>query len=279
MKISKVYFFMFAFGMISNRDLYSMTAGGSRRYRDFMEELRKPSPNASTLSDFYYEIENEKEQRDLLEETTKKKIVIAGQEEEQKKIRKQLKLLSKKTSKVETEQLQKSNKLQDFERDLKIGATRKNLQQSLANFSGNELSQALELATKYNIIFPEYAEQRKFISESDKLSDEYDNLIIQTDLLEQKNREAKEDIHIRLTLAERAQAKKEDLAKLQKRAKQLEENIKELSGQSDIKSSRVDALLRSQNQQLKAQNEALNVQLAKLQKRIQELKDLQAIKK
>ncbi len=265
MKLSKLLLFVFVFIAVFNQDLFSMVAGGSRLYRNFIEALNKPRPDASHLSDMYYEIENESEQEEALKQATIKNINIVGQEDLQKNIKKQL-------LKSEQSQAPKLTKLQEFERDLKIKATRSSLEKSIKQFSGQDLERALELAAQYNIIFPEYPQQRQFTSKSDQFSDDYDKLLIEADLQDQKNRDAKQQIQVRLSLSELLQDKKEELKKVNKNIAETEKQLKDLSGQSDIKSSRADGLLRSQNTQLKNQNETLMAQLEKLQNRLQEIK-------
>ena len=256
-------------------------AGGSRRYREFIEEVSKIKPNSSTLSDWYYEIEDTSEQQAALKSATEKGINISGQEDEQQKIKAQiLKDIKVSQEKRSPKEERKSNKEEEkmsldmFERLLRIGATQTKLESAFNQLDSNSKDKALERAAYYGVTIPGYKnKQRAYgltqISEiQDKIlqkSAELDNLI-------GKNRDAKNVLDDRLTLAEQLQAIKEDIQKIQKQISINDIEIKKLQATSEVKESNIYGLTKSQNVQLKNQNSDLKDQINKLEKQLASLK-------
>lgn len=282
MKISKIYILLFIIGILINIDLVSMKpAGGSRRYREFIEEISKAKPNSSTLSDWYYEIEDSNEQQAALKSATEKGVNISGQEDEQKKIKAQiLKDIKASQEKRSPKEERKSGKEEEnmsldmFERLLRIGATQTKLESAFNQLDANSKDKALERSAYYGVTIPGYKnKQRSYtLTQVSEVQDKILQKSAELDSLIGKNKDSKNVLDDRLTLAEQVQTIKEDVQKTQKQININDTEVKKLQATSEVKESNISGLVKSQNTQLKNQNADLKEQIDKLEKQLASLK-------
>lgn len=254
------YKFKFLFLLIAISE-NSFLMGNSKRFEDFMREIKKSKPNQETLSELYYDITDEDEQKRALEQATIKNIEITGQEDKQQEI-KLKNIVTKRTP------------LQEFEKLIEIGAKTSEIEKSLKSVPAENLDDALKIATENGIIFEDYKERQRKFKDVTKVEEVQVNIVKKEAELSKiisENRDLKEKLNDILTLSEQVQDIKENIKSVEKQISENNGQINKLKSTTEVKSSQLSNLAKSQNKQLKIQNESLKDQVAKLQEKIEKL--------